>query len=96
MIVQCCACHRVRVDNVWRFPTPRELRQSLSHGYCPACHKNVAKEMALYANDPERIVKRRVKKSIPKRVEPFPQRKSDPNPSTPRRTHNRPSTARPR
>ncbi len=38
MVVQCCACGKIRKGNMWRDPYFRELAgMEISHGYCPVC-----------------------------------------------------------
>jgi len=38
MIIQCCACLRVRDNGNWeRLEKPRVLEENTSHGYCPSC-----------------------------------------------------------
>lgn len=32
--VQCCVCHKIRVEGQWYGPVPR---REASHGYCPVC-----------------------------------------------------------
>jgi len=36
MTVQCCVCHRVKVEDAWKH-RPVERPQEVSHAYCPAC-----------------------------------------------------------
>ena len=38
MVIQCCACKRVRQENRWiEVNEPERVSQHASHGYCPPC-----------------------------------------------------------
>src|SRR5690606_1265384 len=38
MVVQCCACKRVRTESGWtEVSDPEDVARHASHGYCPSC-----------------------------------------------------------
>jgi len=46
MVVQCCVCKKVRTGHGWiSEKTLRELKESISHGYCPKCAAKAFKEI---------------------------------------------------
>ena len=46
MTVQCCKCHKVRVDDHWvDLPRPVRLSGQVSHGYCPKCAEEAFAEI---------------------------------------------------
>lgn len=36
MTIQCCVCHRVKVEDEWKHQSV-ERPQEVSHTYCPVC-----------------------------------------------------------
>jgi hypothetical protein len=58
MIIQCCACKRVREEGGWvEVAEPERVARRASHGYCPACAAKAVED----ANAALRIQKRRKK-----------------------------------
>lgn len=37
MVVQCCACKRIREGSAWIIPVVSLEGEEISHGYCPVC-----------------------------------------------------------
>jgi len=38
MVVQCCVCKRIRVEDNWvGVANPESIARTASHGYCPTC-----------------------------------------------------------
>ena len=44
MTVQCCVCHRVKIEDVWKHQSV-ERPQETSHAYCPVCLEKFMKAM---------------------------------------------------
>lgn len=49
MVVQCCVCKKIRVDNVWQSADPNGPKiEAASHGYCPTCADDAFREVREY------------------------------------------------
>lgn len=57
MIVQCCVCKKIRIDQSWRMPRGHFLpSEHISHGYCPEC---ASQAYAKLRQEADHISKRR-------------------------------------
>jgi len=48
MTVQCCMCHRVRVETNWvRVRDPAAVSRTASHTFCPRCEQQFRRRWGL-------------------------------------------------
>lgn len=45
MIVMCCVCKKIKVDEVWVESDMKIEEMEISHGYCPVCRAQAEKEI---------------------------------------------------
>lgn len=45
MTIQCCVCRKVRDDHGWSSAATEAKPEQTSHGYCPACLKDVYRQI---------------------------------------------------
>lgn len=49
MVVQCCVCKKIRVEDAWKaVELYAALPTDMSHGYCPACAEDAFREVREY------------------------------------------------
>jgi len=56
MVVQCCACLRVRDSEGWRsLEKPRIIEKNASHGYCPRCAEKAFAEIRAQQRNAQKL-----------------------------------------